>query len=108
MSDISVAPHGVPSPDLFQLEQDAAEIAAQARSANTIRAYKADWGSLRVLVQANGLQAIPALPRTVALYMTAHKDALSMSTLNRRLSSIAAAHRWPTTHSIRAVAILRW
>ena len=40
-----------------------------------------------------GLQALPALPRTTALYLAAHKDRYAMATLNRRLSAIAAAHR---------------
>jgi site-specific recombinase XerD len=93
MTDLIAEPHQLPSPDLFQLETDAAEIATQARSANTIRAYKADWAHFASWCNAKGLQSLPAPPRTIALYMTAHKDQYSMATLNRRLSSIAAAHR---------------
>ena len=93
MTDLSVAPHHLPSLDLIELEQDAAEIASRARSTNTIRAYKADWVHFASWCTANALQSLPALPRTIALYITAHKDRYSTATLNRRLSSIAAAHR---------------
>ncbi|WP_162003577.1 site-specific integrase [Microvirga tunisiensis] len=93
MTDLAATPDRLPSPDLIEVEQEAVEIAAQARSANTIRAYKADWVHFAYWCNVNTLQALPALPRTIALYVTAHKDQYSMATLNRRLSSIAAAHR---------------
>jgi site-specific recombinase XerD len=87
------APYRLPSPDLIELEQEAAEVASQARSANTVRAYQNDWSHFSSWCGAKGLPALPTTPLTVALYMTAHKDQYSMATLNRRLSSIAAAHR---------------
>jgi site-specific recombinase XerD len=93
MTDLILASHALPSPDLIKLEQDAAEIASCARSANTVRAYRNDWAHFSSWCLAMGVQALPALARTIALYMTAHKDRYSMATLNRRLSSIAAAHR---------------
>jgi hypothetical protein len=93
VTDLIAAPYCLPSPDLIELEQEAAEIASQARSANTMRAYQSDWSHFTSWCRAKGLQTLPATPRTVALYMTAHKDRYSMATLNRRLSAIAAAHR---------------
>jgi site-specific recombinase XerD len=93
MTDLPVPPHGLSSADLIELEQEAADLASRARSANTIRAYQGDWAHFSSWCCDRDLQSLPALPRTVALYMTAHRDALSMATLNRRLSSIAAAHR---------------
>jgi hypothetical protein len=93
MTELIVAAHTLPSPDLIKLEQDAAEIASHARSANTVRAYRNDWVHFSSWCREMSLQALPALPQTVALYMTAHKERYSMATLNRRLSSIAAAHR---------------
>ncbi|MBL0403831.1 tyrosine-type recombinase/integrase [Microvirga aerilata] len=93
MTDLTTAPDHLPSPDLLELEQAASEIASQARSANTVRAYQNDWSHFSCWCSDKGLQALPALPRTITIYMTAHKDRYSMATLNRRLSSIAAAHR---------------
>jgi site-specific recombinase XerD len=93
VKDLIAAAYRLPSPNLTELAQEAAEIASQARSANTARAYQNDWSHFSSWCRGNGLQALPATPRTVALYMTAHKDRYSMATLNRRLSAIAAAHR---------------
>ncbi|GEO18367.1 site-specific integrase [Microvirga aerophila] len=93
MTDLIAAPYRLPSLDLIELEQEAAEVASQARSANTVRAYQNDWSHFSSWCEPSGLQALPATPRTVALYMTAHKSQYSMATLNRRLSAIAAAHR---------------
>ncbi|MBM1169660.1 site-specific integrase [Microvirga arabica] len=93
MTDLAIATNCALSPELLELENDAAEIASRARSVNTVRAYKADWDHFSSWCSDKGLLALPALPQTIALYMTAHKDRYSMATLNRRLSSIAAAHR---------------
>ena len=93
MTDLTTAPDHLPCPDLIVLEQEASEIASRARSANTIRAYQNDWSHFSSWCNASGLQALPALPRTAALYLAAHKDHYAMATLNRRLSAIAAAHR---------------
>jgi site-specific recombinase XerD len=93
MTELIVAAHTLRSPDLIKLEEEAAEIASHARSANTVRAYRNDWAHFSSWCRDMGLQALPALPRTTALYLAAHKDHYAMATLNRRLSAIAAAHR---------------
>ena len=43
MTDLVIAAHILPSPDLIKLEEDATKIASHARSANTVRAYRNDW-----------------------------------------------------------------
>lgn len=109
MTSLIAAPVRLPSQDLIELEQEASEIASRARSANTVRAYQSDWSHFSSWCDANSLQALPALPRTIALYMTAHKDQYSMATLSRRLSSIAAAHRMadhPFDTRCRAIALV--
>src|SRR4051812_14793415 len=93
MTGLLIPPDRLPSPNLIELEHEATEIASQARSANTVRAYRNDWSHFTSWCEIRGLQALPTAPRTVALYITAHKDQYSMATLNRRLSSIAVAHR---------------
>jgi site-specific recombinase XerD len=93
MNDLDIAPIYLPSPDLIELQRQASEIASRARSANTVRAYRNDWTHFSSWCSDKGLLALPALPRTIALYMAAYKDRYSMATLNRRLTSIAAAHR---------------
>ena len=86
MTDLAIAAHILPSPDLIKLEQDAAEIASRARSAtlsaptgmigHTFPHGAAIWASRRSL----------PCPGSFALYMTAHRDRYAMATLNRRLS----------------------
>jgi site-specific recombinase XerD len=109
MTDLVVAAHILPSPDLIKLEQDTTEIASHARSVNTVRAYKNDWAHFSSWCRDMGLRMLPALPRTVALYLAAHKDHYAMATLNRRLSAIAAAHRmadYPFDTRCREIALV--
>ncbi|TXN76621.1 tyrosine-type recombinase/integrase, partial [Methylobacterium sp. WL18] len=61
--------------------------------ANTVRAYRSDWAHFSEWCAREGLDPLPAAPAAVGLYIAAHADALSVATLSRRLSSIAAAHR---------------
>ena len=80
----------------------------------TRRAYASDWADFTDWTGRHRLTALPAEPRTVALYVAAQQDRLRPATLLRRLSAIAVAHRTagqpsPTGHELvrRAVAGLR-
>ena len=64
-----------------------------ARSENTHRAYAADWRHFAAWCAAHERPALPAEAATLVLYLTAHAEALKISTLQRRLVSIAQAHR---------------
>ena len=63
------------------------EFIAAATSANTLRAYDSDlahflaWGGV-----------IPANPTTVAQYLAAHAESLTMATLSRRIVAIRRVH----------------
>jgi hypothetical protein len=65
-----------------------ADLVRESLAPNTRAAYLADlahfehWGG-----------RIPAEPETVAAYLAAHADALSVATLNRRLAALAKVHR---------------
>lgn len=83
----------VPTLGLEAVAARAAGLAGQARAANTVRAYRSDWTHFSGWCACQGLDPLPAAPATVGLYVAAHADALSVATLSRRLSSIAAAHR---------------
>lgn len=69
------------------------EYIAASKAANTVRAYRADWQHFSAWCAAQGLDALPASPQTLALYLTAHAMALKTSTLQRRLSAISQAHQ---------------
>jgi len=71
----------------------AREFMAQSKAPNTLRAYASDWRHYEAWCVGSGLRALPATPQTVALYLTAHAEALKVSTLQRRLTAIKEAHR---------------
>ena len=78
---------------LAALADEAASLAGNARAAATKRAYTSDWTHFTNWCSGAALDAFPAAPTTVGLYLTAHRGSLSMATLERRVSSIAVAHR---------------
>ncbi len=64
-----------------------------AKAPNTRRAYAADWHHFASWCDGHGLSSLPASPGTIAAYLTAHAEALKVSTLGRRLAAIRAAHQ---------------
>ncbi len=92
MSDHS----GVPAeePDSLDSIERMAQAFAQARRAPaTRRAYAGDWKDFAGWCAQYLLDAAPAAPRTVALYLAARSVRLKMSTLQRRLAAIVICHR---------------
>lgn len=73
--------------------------AERAKAESTKRAYRADWQDFRSWCAERGLDALPASPQTVTLYIAdraAPSDEsvpLKVSTLERRLAAISQAHR---------------
>ncbi len=63
-----------------------------AKAPNTRRAYASDWQHFTAWCNAKDLDALPASPGTIALYLTDHAGALKVPTLGRRLAAIRAAH----------------
>ncbi len=100
--------------ELGRLVTELADLLESSTAASTRRAYTSDWASFRQWTERHQLEALPAAPRTVALYVTAQQDRLRPATLLRRLSAINLAHRTashppPTGHELvrRAVAAVR-
>jgi len=67
--------------------------ADEATAANTRRAYRADWRDFSAWCDRNHRAALPALPETVAVYLAAQAGHRKTSTIGRRLSAIAQAHK---------------
>ena len=84
--------------------------ASHAKSANTLRAYRADWAHFTGWTAAHGLVALPASPETLALYVAGLAGERKVATITRRLASIAEAHRAaalePATSSAPVRAVL--
>jgi site-specific recombinase XerD len=78
---------------LASLGRQAQEFAAAAKAGNTLRAYQADWRDFRDWCEAHRFTPLPALPHTVALYLTDRAATLKTSSLARRLTTINRAHQ---------------
>lgn len=85
----------IPS-DLAGVAKTAADLGRAAKSENTRRAYKADWQRFIEWCAGRRLQAMPADPVTVGLFIadvSAGKAGLAPSTVKRILAGICAEHR---------------
>lgn len=81
------------STDLQRTAERAKEYMRQAKAANTIRAYRSDWRHFTEWCTRQQLPFLPASQETVTLYLTELAATAKTSTLQRRLSAIAQAHR---------------
>lgn len=71
-----------------------AEFIAASKSDATRRAYAADWRDFESWCRTSGLAPLPATPETVAVYLSSQVAAgHKASTIRRRCSAIADAHR---------------
>lgn len=95
--------------DAARLTDQARDYARASRADNTLRAYRFDWAHFVRWCNGRGRAVLPALPETVALYVTDLAATHKPSTLTRRLAAISVAHRaagydTPTASaSVRAV-----
>lgn len=76
----------------------------KSKAHNTRRAYRADWQDFARWCKKFRRESLPASPDTVAYYLADRSQSLKVSTLQRRLATIAEAHRAaghdsPTRHS---------
>src|SRR5207244_419173 len=69
------------------------DYAAAARAPNTVRAYRSDFAHFTTWCSIAGLESLPASGHTVALYLTNLAQTHKTATLQRRISSIAQAHK---------------
>jgi site-specific recombinase XerD len=82
----------------------AASYIEKSKAENTRRAYRADWQDFTAWCEKYRRAALPAAPDTVAYYLADRSQRLKTSTLQRRLATIAEAHRaagyeLPTRHA---------
>src|SRR5918911_1925276 len=85
-----------PAETLSRLEevgQKASEYVHLAKAPNTRKAYRADWADFVTWCKKYRRAPLPARPDTVAYYLADKSSRLKVSTLQRRLATIAEAHR---------------
>lgn len=78
---------------LEDLGAKAAEFVQKSKAANTRRGYRADWADFTAWCEKYRRPSLPASPDTVAYYLADRSQTLKTSTLQRRLATIAEAHR---------------
>ncbi len=78
----------------LELSQSVQKYVGQSMSENTLRAYQSDWNHFEAFCTEKGFEARPALPNTVAAYISHLADSdYRASTIQRRLTSIRVVHR---------------
>lgn len=88
--------YALPSPGRILGEEIAAarSYRANAKAANTIRAYQSDWHQFEGWCDERGLEPVPARPEAVATYLAALALAgKADSTIGRHLAAIGWKHR---------------
>lgn len=99
---LSLPDHVAGSGTLDRLVDTARDYARAAASENTLKAYKADWAHYTRWCRMRGAEPLPASPELIGLYLAdlaaPEGAALSISTIERRLSGLAwnAAQRGVT------------
>jgi integrase len=64
-----------------------------ARSASTIRAYRADWRVFEAWCRSRGAVPLPASEETIFWFLSADGASSSIATVRRRLSALTYVHR---------------
>ena len=64
-----------------------------SRASATLRAYRSDWAGFEAFCSAIGVQALPAVPSTVAEYVAHLSATCKASTIGRKVASISTAHK---------------
>jgi site-specific recombinase XerD len=80
--------------DIKGLQQETLLNLQNSKANNTVRAYKSDFNDFGLFCSKNGFRSLPSEPKIVSLYLTylSTRD-VKMSTLKRRLVSIAVIHK---------------
>ncbi|MFC3612715.1 tyrosine-type recombinase/integrase [Lutimaribacter marinistellae] len=93
--DIALPSHVAGSGALDRLVNTARDFARAATAENTAKAYAADWKHFARWCRLKGTEPLPPLPEVIGLYLadlasvSGPSPALSVSTIDRRLSGLA-------------------
>src|SRR5205807_62387 len=79
--------------DVGGLGARAAAFARASKSPATERAYASDLRDFEAWCECGNLTFLPAAPTTIGAYLADRADGLKVSSLNRRVAAIVAAHR---------------
>ena len=91
---------------------EARRYAKKSRAKSTWRAYENDWAQFEAWCQSVALEALPADPETVAMFVASQAaNGLSPSTITRRLAAIRLVHlgaNHPSPHNtVHVMEVMR-
>lgn len=81
-----------PAVDLQAIRDQARAFAAASHAENTARAYRADWRGFADWCASHGVDALPAVGDTLALFVASRAATCKPSTLRRQVVAISHAH----------------
>lgn len=93
--------------EIQRLAADAIDYARQSRAPATLKAYQSDWRLFEEFCSSHGLEALPAEPSTVALFVTKFAETHRPSSIQRKLAAISVAHKAAGALSPIAAEIVR-
>ena len=79
-----------------------------ARSKNTVKAYRSDWRHFAGWCEMHGLDFLPAVPETVALYLADLAASRRPSTIRRRLTAITKSFAFDPDFSFSIARCFAW
>ena len=79
--------------DIKSLELESLKNLKYSKSANTLRAYQADFRDFSEFCIKNDLNSMPTNPKILSLYLTHLSATSKFSTLKRRIASISVIHK---------------
>lgn len=79
--------------EFARLTSQAAEYIRAGKASATLRAYRSDWRHFESWCAGHGFLPLPAVPETIALYLSEFGSRHAAATLTRRLISINQVHR---------------
>lgn len=86
---ITLPSHVAGSGTLDRLVETARDYAKHAASENTLKAYAKDWAHFTHWCRMKGTDPLPPSPEMIGLYLADLAAALSVSTIDRRLSGLS-------------------
>lgn len=101
------SPAPAPGSALVSLEDRARDYVVNSVSESTRCAHARDWAHFSAWAEQRRVEALPASPETICLYLTAHADVHKPSTLQRRLASVSKAHQMAGYESPTRSALVR-
>ncbi len=84
--------HALPTEIAIRMEAWSVE-ARSALSQSTLRAYKADAAAYALWCEESGLNALPAAPESIAVFLRREAETKSVATVRRRAATISRLHK---------------